>query len=140
MADAKIGQAEQNAVAGVVDEARLRWALVLAWLVPGSGHLWLGRRGRALVFFLIVLAALLIGLELEGNLWRVDPQSPLSILGTLASMGTGVAYFGLRFVADYVGDISGAGYEYGTAFLVTAGLMNLLLVLDVWDIGRGRKA
>lgn len=122
-----------------VGEVKLRWALVLAWLVPGAGHLWLGRRGRALVFFAIVLIALLIGLQLSGNLYRVDPGRPLTILGTIASMGMGVAYFGLRFVAGYAGDISGPGYEYGTAFLVTAGLMNLLLVLDVWDIGRGRK-
>ena len=28
---------------------------------------------------------------------------------------------------------------YGTAYLWTAGLMNLLLLFDLWDIGRERK-
>ena len=133
------GQDVVQAEGVAVGEVRLRWALILAWLVPGAGHMWLGRRGRAAVFFLIVLMSVLIGLQLSGNLYRVDPSRPLSFLGTMASMGMGAAYFGLRFVSGYTGDISGAGYEYGTAFLVTAGLMNLLLVLDVWDIGRGRK-
>ena len=57
----------------------------------------------------------------------------------LGSMGMGVPYFVLRFVMHYAGDITSAGFEYGTAFLLSAGLMNLLLVLDAWDIATGRK-
>ena len=55
-------------------------------------------------------------------------------------MGMGLPYFGLRFIFGYQGSVVAAGYEYGSAFLLTAGLMNLLLVLDTWDILRGRKA
>ena len=51
----------------------------------------------------------------------------------------GVPYFVLRYVLHYQGDVISAGYEYGTAFLLTAGLMNLLLVLDAWDIALGKK-
>jgi len=54
-------------------------------------------------------------------------------------MGTGALYFALRYIVGYTGDVQSGGYDYGTAFLVTAGLMNLLLVLDVWDIMAGRK-
>ena len=54
-------------------------------------------------------------------------------------MGMGFLYFLLRFGLHYQGNIMAAGYEYGTAFLLTAGLMNLLLVLDAWDIVRGKK-
>ena len=50
-----------------------------------------------------------------------------------------VSYLLLRFVVGYSGDIVASGYEYGTAFLLTAGLMNWLLVLDCWDIVLGRK-
>jgi hypothetical protein len=54
-------------------------------------------------------------------------------------MGMGFLYFLLRYALHYQGNIAGAGYEYGTAFLLTGGLMNLLLVLDAWDIVRGKK-
>lgn len=110
-----------------------------AWLVPGLGHLLLGKRGRALLFFVIVLSALVIGSALDGNLYHVLPRRPLTLLGTFASMGTGLPYFVLRFGFGYEGDVAAVGYEYGTAFMLTAGLMNLLLVLDCWDIARGVK-
>src|SRR5438270_5027 len=103
-----------------------------------AAELWpLGLRGLA--FFVLVLAAILIGCRLEGNLYQVTAGQPLTILATLASVGMGFAYFLLRYFFHYQGNIMGAGYEYGTAFLLTAGLMNLLLVLDAWDIVRGKK-
>lgn len=114
-------------------------AVLSAWLVPGMGHIYLKRRLRGLVFFALVLASLLIGCWLDGNLYRVVPGQPLSILATLGSMGMGFPYFLLRYGLHYEGDVRGASYEYGTAFLLTAGLMNLLLVLDAWDIVRGKK-
>ncbi len=120
-------------------QGRLAAALLLALLVPGAGHVLLGRRARGLVFLGIVLCSLLIGLSLEGNLYRPVAGQPLTRLATAGSMGMGVAYFVLRWGLDYTGSILAPGYEYGTAFILTAGLMNLLLVLDVWDLGRGRK-
>lgn len=114
-------------------------APLLAWLVPGAGHYYLGRRGRALAFFFIVLVGAFVGAQLEGNLYRMQQGHPLTILGTFAATGMGLPYLVLRFVVGYTGDIVALGYEYGTAFLLTAGLMNWLLVLDSWDIALGRK-
>ena len=114
-------------------------AVLSAWLVPGLGHVYLKRRLRGLAFFVLVIVSLLVGCSLEGNLYRVVPGQPLTILATLGSMGMGFPYFLLRYALHYQGNIMGAGYEYGTAFLLTAGLMNLLLVLDAWDIVRGKK-
>lgn len=114
-------------------------AMVLAWLLPGLGHFYLRRTGRGLAFLLLALVSLWVGCELQGNLYRPLPGQPLTFLATLGAMGMGLPYFVLRFGADYAGDIVGAGYEYGTAFLLTAGLMNWLLVLDAWDISRGKK-
>ncbi len=65
---------------------------------------------------------------------------PLSILATLGAMGMGAPYFLLRWGLGYSGSPEAAGFEYGAVFLLSAGLMNLLLVLDVWDIASGRKA
>jgi hypothetical protein len=114
--------------------------MALGFLVPGVGHLVLGRRARAAAFCALVFASLAIGLRLGGNLYRIVPDQPLTVLATLGSMGMGLAYFVLRYLLGYQGSIASPGYEYGTAFLLTAGLMNLLLILDVWDIARGRKS
>lgn len=114
-------------------------AVLSAWLIPGLGHFYLRRRLRGLAFLVLVLVSVLVGCRLEGNLYQVVPGQPLTILATLASMGMGFPYFLLRYALHYQGNIMGAGYEYGTAFLLTGGLMNLLLVLDAWDIVRGKK-
>jgi hypothetical protein len=114
-------------------------AAVLAWLVPGAGHLFLKRGRRALLFFVLVFVSLLIGCKLQGNLYTPIQGQPLTFLATLGSMGMGIPYFVLRYLLDYHGEVMASGYEYGTAFILTAGLMNLLLVLDAWDIALGKK-
>lgn len=133
--DSAVGSPAQ----GEADLTRVFGTLAVAWLVPGAGHFLLGRRGRGVAFFILVLTAVVTGFLLMGNLYRVLPDQPLTILATLGSMGMGAPYFFLRFYLGYQGDLTSVGYEYGTAFLLTAGLMNLLLVMDAWDIARGRK-
>ena len=113
-------------------------AAVAALLIPGLGHVYLRRWRRGLVFFLLIVISLWVGCTLKGNLHQIERNDPLSILATLGAMGMGVPYFLLR-MSNYAGDILSPGYEYGTAFLLTAGLMNWLLVLDAWDISRGKK-
>jgi hypothetical protein len=122
-----------------IDSSKLFGYLVIAWLIPGAGHYLLGKRFRAGVFLFLVLALVAIGCSLGGNLHRVLPNEPLTILATIGAMGMGAPYFILRYAVGYAGDVISATYEYGTAFLLTAGLMNLLLILDVMDIGRGKK-
>jgi TM2 domain-containing membrane protein YozV len=115
-------------------------AVVLAWVVPGLGHVYLKRPARGVLFFLLIVAALFIGCQVEGNLYTVIRNQPLTILGTAGAMGMGSPYFLLRSsLFHYQGNLIAPGYEYGTAFLLTAGLMNLLLILDAWDIARGYK-
>ncbi len=114
-------------------------AAALAWLLPGAGHLYLGRRERALVFFVVVFASLTTGCLLEGQLYRPTAGQPLLTLAAYASMGVGAAYFVLQQVIGYTGDSAAGGFEYGKAFILTSGLMNILLILDVLDIGRTHK-
>ena len=113
-------------------------AILLALAVPGAGHFYLGRRARAAAFFVIVLLMFLIGLAVDGKLYTVEAGRPLTLLATPASMGVGLAYFLARALGPF-GDVMSMTYEYGTAFTLTAGLMNLLLVLDAFDIARQRK-
>ena len=133
------GPATGSSASGETVSSRVFGTLAIAWLIPGAGHFLLGRRGRGVIFFVLVLAMILTGVSLSGNLYRVLADQPLTILATLGSMGMGAPYFLLRYYLGYQGDLTSVGYEYGTAFLLTAGLMNLLLIMDVWDIARGRK-
>ena len=114
-------------------------ASFLALLFPGLGHLFLGRKIRALIFGILILTAISVGCALSGNLYTPIPGRPLSRLATIGAMGMGAPYFVLQLFLDYSGDIRSQGYDYGTAFLLSAGLMNLLLVLDAWDIASGHK-
>lgn len=111
----------------------------IAWLLPASGHLLLRKRFRALGFAVVLLIAFGLGLRLEGNLYRPVAGQPLSYLATIGAMGIGAPYFVARYGAGFDGRPEAPGFEYGTVFLLSAGLMNLLLVLDVWDIARGRR-
>lgn len=115
-------------------------AVALAWIFPGVGHLYLGRRRTALLYALIVTATFLLGLSFEGRLYTIDRSQPLSILATFAVSGSGVLNLAARFLSDNPsGTILAPTYEYGCAYLLTAGLMNLLLMLDTWDIAKGKK-
>ncbi len=116
-------------------------AAALAWVFPGLGHLYLGRRQRALAYAAIVVVTFLLGLQFEGRLYAVEAGQPLTILATFAVHGAGVLPIVARALSDNPGgSILSVTFEYGCAFLLTAGLMNLLLMLDVWDIARGRKS
>ena len=115
-------------------------AVGLAWLFPGLGHAYLGRRRTALLYALIVTATFLLGLSFEGRLYTVERSQPLSILATFAVSGAGLLNLGARLLSGNPGGtILAPTYEYGCAYLLTAGLMNLLLMLDAWDIASGRK-
>ena len=115
-------------------------AMILAYLVPGAGHFYLGYRRRAFVFFAIVLFMFVIGLAIDGNLYtlRESGRMFLRVLASFGTMGAGVIYFIARAMGPH-GDVTSMTYEYGTTFTLTAGLMNLLLVLDCFDIAKGRK-
>jgi TM2 domain-containing membrane protein YozV len=126
-------------VAQPLPAAQAVMAVALAWLVPGLGHIYLKRVARGVIFFLLVTIAIGIGCGLQGNLYKPMQGQWLTYLATFGEIGMGVPYFVLRYGLRYEGQQEAAGYEYGTAFLLTAGLMNLLLVLDAWDIASGQK-
>jgi hypothetical protein len=115
-------------------------AMVLAYLVPGAGHLYLGRRARAAAFFCIVVFLFVVGLSIDGDLYKLEQSGGalLRILASLGSLGAGLIYWIAAGMGAH-GDVTSITYEHGTAFTITAGLMNLLLVLDAFDISRGRK-
>jgi hypothetical protein len=114
----------------------------VSWLVPGAGHLWFGRRQKGLVFLTVLVLMFVIGLALKGRLFSVVPldlTDPLVALAALADLGVGLAYIIAKGMGLGAGQVVAVTYEYGNAFIIVAGLLNTLVVIDVFDIARGRK-
>ena len=114
-------------------------AVVLAWLVPGLGHAYLGWTRRAVLYAAIVLFMYGFGLWLEGGLSHPEPHSLLSRLATVADLGAGPLYVVLRALSVGVGRVASATHEIGNTFHWSAGVMNMLLMLDAYDVALGRK-
>ena len=110
-----------------------------AWAIPGAGHLWLGRRAKGLIFLVAIPLMFAIGLAVQGRLAPFDFSEPLVGLAAFADVGAGLPYVISSTLGLGVGDITAATYEYGNAFLIVAGLLNILVVIDAYDVARGRK-
>jgi hypothetical protein len=110
-----------------------------AWFVPGAGHLWLGRRQKGIVFLVTLTLMFAFGLWLEGRLFPFELTQPLVALAAIADVGVGLPYLVARAAGLGTGRVIAITYEYGNTFVIAAGLLNMLVVLDVFDVAKGRK-
>jgi hypothetical protein len=122
-----------------VDGGRIVLLALAAWLVPGSGHLWLGRRVKGAIFFTALCVMFAIGLALQGRLFPFESSQPLVFLAAVADVAVGLPYFAAWTLGWGQGQVAAVTYEYANAFLIVAGLLNMLVVLDVYDTAVGRK-
>ncbi len=128
--------------------ARRAAAVVAAWLVPGAGHLALGRYGRAALFFVTITGAFVLGLSLNGRVfWPAVAEPPstfhfdlITLLWFFAQIGSGLCYLvSYTFGFGTSPTPEAATFEYGNTFMFLAGLLNYLVVHDAFDIAAGRK-
>ena len=111
----------------------------VAWAIPGGGHLWLGRRQKGLIFLLTLPLMFVFGLWLEGRLFPFELTQPLVALAAFADLGIGHPVLHRQGAGRRRGRVVAITYEYGNAFLIVAGLLNMLVVLDAFDVAQGRK-
>ena len=110
-----------------------------AWAIPGAGHLWQGRRLKGVIFLLALPLMFALGLGIQGRLFPFDMSEPLVGLAAVADLGIGIPYFIANAFGLGLGQVRAVTYEYGNAFVMTAGLLNFLVVIDAYDIALGRK-
>lgn len=110
-----------------------------AWAIPGAAHLWLGRRQKAAVFFVALLTMFVTGLVLKGRLFPFELNEPLVVLAAIANAGMGLPWIVALMMDAGKGVVTAVSYEYGNCFLIVAGLLNFLVVLDAFDVAVGRK-
>jgi Family of unknown function (DUF6677) len=112
---------------------------LLAWALPGAAHTWLGRRQKGVVFFIALTSMFLIGLALNGRIFPFELSEPLGALVAVADIGLGGPWIVARLLGAGGGEVTAVTYEYGNTFLIVAGLLNFLVILDAFDIAMGRK-
>ena len=121
------------------EPGRLLLVCALAWLIPGAGHLFLGRRQKGLIFLVALPLMFVTGLWLQGRLFPLELSDPLVFLGALADRGIGLSFFVAKAMDAGLGTVIAPSYEYGNTFLMTAGLLNFLVIIDAFDVAKGRK-
>ena len=131
--------ARQQPRAGSREESSPLLYCALGLVVPGLGHIALGRRGAGGVFLVSIGLLFVFGIWMEGELFPFEAAAPLTLLAGVAEMGAGTFYVAARLLGLGAGNPEAPTYEYGYAFLIVAGLLNLLVVLDAWDIATGNK-
>jgi hypothetical protein len=121
-------------------EVRAIAIALMGWILPGLGHALLKMWGRAVAIFLAVGLLVYLGAGLRGNLFAPGGRDAFERLGYAADLGTGGFYFLARMMEASGADVSNADGDYGTRFLATAGVLNLLAALHAYEAARGRKA
>jgi Family of unknown function (DUF6677) len=125
-----------NIVASPPTRAMSYIAPVAAWFLPGLGHLLLRKWSRAIAIFLCVGILAAAGYFLKGMIYVPRRGDVFGLMGFLAEVGAGIFYFVGHVFERGGADTARALGDYGARFLVTAGLLNFLCVLDAWDLAR----
>jgi hypothetical protein len=111
--------------------------VVVGWLVPGGGHFLTGELRKAAIFFVVLGGMFAIGLGLNGELFAFDTAEPLVLLAAAAQWALGLPRLIAAMAGAGHGDLVAVTYEYGNTFLIVAGLLNTLVVLDAYDRATG---
>jgi len=118
-------------------------AVALGWLVPGGGHFLLKRSGRGLLLLVAVTLMFLCGLMMRGAFFQPQSGDLLTMLintgGFIGDLCAGILYLLSVWLGYNQPDVAGAVHDYGTKFLVTAGLLNVLAMVDAFEIAAKRK-
>jgi hypothetical protein len=129
---------ETRAASAAHDSSRTVAAGLLAWVWPGLGHLYLGRRGKGVVLMGSILVLFVLGVSMDSRLQlHLGLEDPLALLFSLAQMGVGAPYVIARLLGYEAGSVTSPVYEYGNTFTAVGGLLNILVILDALDTARG---
>ena len=129
---AKVAEAAPAHVMTVVAPA-------IAWLIPGAGHIIQKRWIRGVLILISVAALFLLGLAMQGRIYKANGGDILDILGFIGDVGAGALYI-ITLAMDWgQGAIAFATADYGTKFMIVAGLLNFIAVADAYHIAIGKK-
>jgi hypothetical protein len=114
-------------------------APAIAWLIPGAGHLIQKRWIRGLLIMASVVTMFILGLLMQGRIYRPNGGDILDILGFVGDVGAGGLYIVSRTLDLGHGVVAHATADYGTKYIIVAGLLNFISVADAYHIAIGKK-
>ncbi len=114
-------------------------APLLGWFIPGAGHILLKRYTRGTLLMLSVLTMFLLGLAMSGRIYQPNSGDILDILGFVGDVGSGFLYILARIMDWGQGAIAQATADYGSKYLIVAGLLNFIAAADAHHIALGKK-
>ena len=114
------------------------WPLIAGWLVPGAGHFLLRKWGRGALLALAIVGMFVLGIAMQGELYT-SASDILHVLGLAGDLGNGLLYFVSRFAGIGANAVQVTTADYGTRFIVVAGLLNVIAAVDAHNLKTGRK-
>jgi hypothetical protein len=114
-------------------------SLILGWFIPGLGHISQKKFIRGGIFFVCIFSMTVLGLVMGGKIYSFQTENPLTILAFFSDIGNGLLYILSRFFSFGLGNLNNVTFEFGSAYIAGAGLLNFLVALDAFDIAAGRK-
>jgi hypothetical protein len=114
-------------------------APAVGWLIPGAGHMIQKRWIRGALLFVSIVTLFLLGLAMQGRIYKANGGDILDILGFVGNVGAGGLYI-VTLAMDWgQGAIAFATADYGTKFMIVAGLLNFISIADAYHIAIGKK-
>jgi hypothetical protein len=115
-------------------------APAIGWLIPGAGHLIQKRWTRGFLLMGSILIMFVLGLLMQGRIYRPNGGDILDILGFIGDVGAGGLYIVTRALDMGHGIVAQATADYGTKYIIVAGLLNFIAVADAYHIAIGKKS
>jgi hypothetical protein len=116
------------------------FAPFIGWLIPGGGHLIQKKWLRGFLLMISVLTMFFLGIMMEGKVYSMNFGDVLDVLGFIGDLGSGILYFAARTLHWGRGAINIATADYGTKFIIVAGLLNVISAVDAYHIAIGKKS
>jgi len=113
--------------------------LLTGWLIPGAGHLLLGKWIRGLLLMAAIGGMFFVGIALQGKVYTPNTGEPLDMLGFAGDLGSGLLYLLARMIGWGQAPVLTAVADYGSKFIVVAGLLNIVAAVDAHSLASGRK-
>lgn len=114
-------------------------APAVGWLIPGAGHMIQRRWIRGVLLLISIGSLFALGLMMQGHIYKANGGDILDILGFIGDLGTGAFYIVALAMNWGIGAIAFAVADYGTKFMIVAGLLNFIAVADAYHIAIGKK-
>jgi hypothetical protein len=114
-------------------------APLVGWLIPGAGHIIQKRWTRGVLLLVSIGTMFVLGLMMQGHIYKANGGDILDILGFIGDLGAGALYVAALVMNWGQGAIAFAIADYGTKFMIVAGLLNFIAIADAYHIAIGKK-